>query len=251
MKKFFILTYLFICSIFSIFAQQYVFDTAELLSESEIENLNTKLSQISDIHKIGIYVVTIQDYEEYGYSIEEAAESIYEQNNFGIGEQNQGLMLLLSMKDRSFDLDSFNNGKIFTSSKKERIQEAFLDDFKENSWYSGFNDFASETDSIITAYEIRVANGEMDEESIMCLTIGIIVILVISLIISFARLSSEKGKLNNIKLADEANAYESEKGVNFTVSKDIFTHSTTRTIHHESSSSSSGGGGHSHSSGHF
>lgn len=245
LKNIFVI-FLFFCLNFA-FSQNFVFDEASLLTKTEVSTLNTKLSSISKSSGVGVYIVTIEDYGKYGSSIEEAAERIYSLKKLGIGENNSGLLFLVSMADRSYDLDSYNN-EIFTSKKRGRLENTFLDDFAENQWYSGFSDFVSKADSITQSF----VNGEIDEDDLIVIVIGIIVILIISLIIGFMRLSSEKGKLNNIAFAEDATSYESEKGVNYSNKKDIFTHTTVKTIIHEESKSSSGGsGGHSHSSGHF
>lgn len=252
MKRFFIALNILLFSIFAATAQNYVFDEADILSDQQESMLNSKLIQVSSSHGIGIYVVTINDYHKFGETVEEAAEAIYQGNDFGIGELKRGLLLLLSMRDRTYDLDSYNNN-VFGLNKRGSLENAFLDDFRQNSWYSGFVDYADTADSIMSRYEERKANGEIDEEVRNNIIVAAVVIAIVCLIFSIIRLTSEKKRLNNIHFATDADSYESENGVNYSRKEDKFSHTTTRTIVHEESNSSNsgGGGGHSHSSGSF
>lgn len=222
-----------------------VFDQAGLLNVQQISALEEKLQYSTEKHEIGIYIVTIQDFEKFGYDIEDAAENIYNKNGFGYGELKKGLLFLVSMNDRSFDIDSFNTGKIFNYSRKEILQESFLDDFRNNDWFNGFFDFAETIEDILIRYE----NGEYEENYTLYIVLGCFAFALIVALILFHK---EKSKLNNVAFANEASNYEAEDGLNLSVNNDIFKYSTVQHITHSSSSSSGGGGGgHSHSSGHF
>ena len=47
-------------------------------------------------HQFGFYIVTIEDYQQYtDGSVQDAAEYIYTQYGMGVGEDKDGLLLLL------------------------------------------------------------------------------------------------------------------------------------------------------------
>lgn len=255
-KTVFIFAAVFLCS----FAfSQNLFDEAKILTSEQRTELNSQLKRISSEHNVGIYIVTIQDYSAFGVSIEDAAETIYEKNNFGFGENKDGFMFLVSMSDRSYDLDAFNKGGvIFTSGKRARLEDSFLPYFRENDWFGGMYTFADRVENYLISYD----NGELDEDTLSVIYMSGFGVFAISLIISLVLLSKEKKKLLSVMMADNANMYSSEKGVAYSENKDLFRYSTVRQRVIESSSSSgsrsySGGGrshssgGHSHSSGHF
>ena len=82
----------------------FVYDTENLLTEDEWMELEMLADEISWRYNCAVYIVTIYDYEDYDSDIHYAAVNIYDNNDFGIGENREGIMLMLSMYDRDYDL---------------------------------------------------------------------------------------------------------------------------------------------------
>ena len=121
---------------------EYVFDVYGLLTNSEQRKLENRAEEISEQYGCGVYIVIVDDYEDYAYYVETAAEYIYEDTGLGMGSKRDGVMLLLSMHDRDYDIVAYGYGNTaFTDYGKERVAEEFKDDFRSNDWYNGLNDY--------------------------------------------------------------------------------------------------------------
>ena len=130
----------------------YVSDYAQLLSESERQELNSLAAQISDQYDFGVFVVIVNDYGNYvNGSIEDFAEEIFHSYGLGVGETEEGVILAMSMKERDFDIyahGEFGN-YAFTDYGKGQLADSFLDNFRRNDWAGGFRDFIYNCDKII------------------------------------------------------------------------------------------------------
>ena len=82
----------------------FVYDMAGLLSEEDDAYLEALASQISWEHNCAVYIVTMEDHQEYDSDIHYAVVSFYDSNSLGIGENREGILLMLSMYDRSYSL---------------------------------------------------------------------------------------------------------------------------------------------------
>ena len=60
--------------------------------------------------------------------------------NYGLGTERTGILLLLDMKERVFDICAHGSAAhyAFTEYGKDELANAFLDDFADDDWYSGF-----------------------------------------------------------------------------------------------------------------
>ena len=127
----------------------YVLDFAGLLTEQERSQLENMAASASEKYDSGVYVVTVNDYRDYNSeSPYEAAKTIYREYDLGLGSDNSGTMLMLSMDDRDYAYiatGEFGN-YAFTDYGKDKLEQEFLDDFRNNDWYSGFYDFISESE---------------------------------------------------------------------------------------------------------
>ena len=89
----------------------YVTDSAGLLTDEQRAELEDMAAGISEKYRCGVYIVTTQDYTEFGRgSIESCAEEIYDRYLIGFGETGDGILFLVSMAERDFDLDAHGSG---------------------------------------------------------------------------------------------------------------------------------------------
>ena len=83
---------------------RYVVDTYGLLSFDQWASLENQAANISEQHGCGIYIVTVDDYRNYGDgSVYDVTTQIYHRSGagFGMGSGRDGIMLLLSMNRNS------------------------------------------------------------------------------------------------------------------------------------------------------
>lgn len=238
----------------------FIIDEAGLISQNEAFALNEKLMSVTNRYGIGVYILLINDYENYASSVERATEKLYDECGFGVGAERSGMLLLLSMADRSFDWYTYGYGEAAFNSHKSRIEGSFLDDFRANDWFSGLSDFVSTAESILKSdrdsgvnYEEALLRAAESAKSKM-FGIGAVIAVIVAFIFAMIRLGIEKSKMKNVVQADNADKYVTDNGVAFSRNEDVYLYSNsyTRTIETSSSrSGGGGGGGGSHHSGHF
>ena len=125
----------------------YVWDTAAIMTEAEQNELQARAAEIAEKHRCACYIVTVGDYRDYsGDSPYEAAKSIWNDMDFGYGDGKDGEMLMLSMDDRDFAIIAHGDygNAVFTDYGKEKLDEVYLDNFRDNDWYGGFSDYLTQ-----------------------------------------------------------------------------------------------------------
>lgn len=121
-------------------SRAHVGDSAGLLSADEYTELENMCAAVSDKYGCGVYIITVSDFRQFGNSVESAAEAIFKGTGMGVGEDENGVMLLLSMEERDYDLlahGSIGNAA-FTDYGKDLLADSFLSYFRQNDWFGGF-----------------------------------------------------------------------------------------------------------------
>ena len=223
-------------------------DTVGLLTSDEDLTLEARAEEISAQYGVGIYLLILEDYSEYYDDPYETAYELYHQNTLGMGEDRDGVILLMSMSDRKY-ATFFYGPKAeyaFDAYGQELMEEEFLDDFRDDDWYDGFEDYLEVCDEYLARAEagdpVRrddSSAGGSDGSGIgttilVCLGISAVIALIVCLIL--------RGKMKSVRKGTHADAYVTGS-LNLTASRDQYTHTTeTRTkIEHESSDSGGGG----------
>lgn len=121
----------------------YLIDEPGLLTQDEAETLESRAAELTGRYGIGVYIAVVDDFTDYASDCETASEEIYLANGFGVGSEQNGILLMLSMADRDYDLCAYGTDAhlAFTDYGKERLEEEFLDDFRYDDWYTGFEDY--------------------------------------------------------------------------------------------------------------
>lgn len=223
-------------------------DTVGLLTSDEDLTLEARAEEISAQYGVGIYLLILEDYSEYYDDPYETAYELYHQNTLGMGEDRDGVILLMSMSDRKY-ATFFYGPKAeyaFDAYGQELMEEEFLDDFRDDDWYDGFEDYLEVCDE----YLARAEAGDpvrRDDSSAGCsdgsgIGTTILVCLGISAVIAMIVCLILRGKMKSVRKGTHADAYVTGS-LNLTASRDQYTHTTeTRTkIEHESSDSGGGG----------
>lgn len=246
-------------------AQLYhVTDTVGLLTEKQRSNLEMKARALAEQYNLGIYAVVVDDYYNYASgSVQDAAEAIYKKYSLGVGTEKNGVLLLLSMGDRDYSLiaHGINGNYAFNDEGRTYLIKYFLDDFAENDWYTGLEDYITWSGNYLEAAEqgepYSYRNIPMSaSEKAAAIGIRVLIIFLAPLLIAAIYIASLTAKMKSIEQATKAVAYVSG---NIKMKKEIdkFIHATeTRTkiskdSGSKSGSRSSGSGGFSGTSGKF
>ncbi|MFR7745389.1 MAG: TPM domain-containing protein [Acutalibacteraceae bacterium] len=125
----------------------YVTDAAGLLSENETMLLEKMAESVSKKYGVGVYIVTVEDYRDFhSEGVYKATYTIYHECTMGEGPNRDGIMLLLSMDDRDWAMFCYGSRceYAFNSYGQQKLEKVFLDNFGENDWYGGFEDYVKE-----------------------------------------------------------------------------------------------------------
>ena len=125
----------------------YVTDAAGLLSENEDMLLEKMAESVSQKYGVGVYIVTVEDYRDFhSEGVYKATYTIYHECTMGEGPNRDGIMLLLSIDDRDWAMFCYGSRceYAFNSYGQQKLEKVFLDNFGENDWYGGFEDYVKE-----------------------------------------------------------------------------------------------------------
>ena len=253
-----------ICLVFSLTvpvsadASVYVLDQAGILSMEEQADLTEQAREVSETYACGVHIAIVPDYRVYASSVEDASEQIYQQYGMGYGPGQDGIVLLLSMAERDYDLCAYGTGNsAFTDYGKDALAQTFLDDFGDDYWYDGFMDYIRTSGEYLQmAADGTPFDADTDPNNGMGpLTKFTIVIGIPALIAALICLYFKRG-MRSVYQAASAQEYCTPDSLNLTVRTDRYTRTTTTRTKIERDSSSKGGtsvnsDGYSHSSGKF
>ena len=215
-----------------------VWDEAELLNETEVAQLNSKLESISKKYKAEIRVVTLSSMD--GGDIDEFLEYLYDESGFGYGENHDGVLLVVCMDPREYRILSNGfAGEAITSGDIDAIGEAFKSDLSDGNYADAFDTFADKCEYYLDGH-INGFPFNTGKNLLICVGIGLVVALIVTGI--------WKGQLKSVRKQSAANAYVKAGTMQITQSGDFFMYrNVTKT--QKQSSSSSGSSGSSRSTG--
>ena len=210
----------------------FLFDEADLLSNSEEDKLTKKLTALSKTYNAQVVVVTIESTD--GIDIEYYLEYVYDDMDFGYGANRDGVLLLVAMEERQFHI--LSNGfasDAIDSYDIDSICDAMASDLSGGDYAGAFDEFVAQCDYYLDGY-INGYPFNFGNTLLICLVIGIIVALIVSAVL--------KGQLKSVRKQEKANVYVKPGSMNVTLSNDIFLYrNITRTKKAEKSSGSGSG----------
>ena len=122
----------------------FVTDGTGVLTDIEKQELRDRAADISARYDFGVYVVVVDDHRSYvNGGIEDFAEEVFHSYGLGYGNDENGVILAMSMNERDYDIyahGDFGN-YAFTDYGKDQLADSFLDNFRRNDWAGGFRDY--------------------------------------------------------------------------------------------------------------
>lgn len=223
----------------------YVTDDAGLLTPEQWEALNSKAKAISEQYNCGVYIVTVNDYQQFANSVEDCSRGIFNKYELGYGSTKDGVLLLLSMADRDYDLiahGDFGNAA-FTDYGKEQLDAYFLPSFAKDDWYSGFAGYLNGVDEFMAAADAgepvdTYADEGASEGATKAAKTG--VVLGVPTVVAGLVNRVQARKMKSVRRRTNASAYAAPTGLIIHDQQERYTHSTES--RHRVVSSSSGGG---------
>ena len=220
-------------------------DEAGLLSEEESSTLINKLEEISQRQKNEVAVVTVNSLE--GKTAEAYADDYYDYNGYGYGENDDGLLLLVSMGEREWAVTAYGycHTVAFTDAGLDYISSEFRRKLSSGEYAKAFDCFADLCDDFLT----QAATGEPYDVDNMpkgkVSPFWLYTDLVVAFFISFGIVKGKSRNLKSVKKQESAKAYERRGSLSLRRSTDSLVNRivTQKTIRNEKNSSSGSSGG--------
>ena len=214
--------------------EQFLYDEADLLTDSEEEALVQKLEEVSHATNAQIVVVTLASMD--GGNIDEFIDYLYDTMGFGYGENHDGVLLLVCMDPREYRI--LSNGYAGTAIGPDQIDTLcdFMETYLPNGHYvAAFNSFADQCGEFLEYYQMG-SPFRVGKNLAISLIIGIIAGLIVVLVL--------KSQLKSVRKQDQAHRYVKPGSMTVDMQYDIFLYRTvTRTKKQERVESTSSGSG--------
>lgn len=196
-------------------------DAADILTDSEEKELNQQLDTISEKQECDVVVVTVNSLD--GKSVEAYADDYYDDNGYGYGEEESGILLLVTMNDREWHISTSGYAvTAFTDAGLAYMEDQFVSDLSDGAYLDAFSQYASLCDDFLT----QAKNGEpYDTGNLPKGTVSPLWILgdlLIGGVIAFVMALIKKAKLRSVKSQVAATEYEKAGSLNLTVRTDRF-----------------------------
>lgn len=209
------------------FADEYyrAIDLAELLTQSEWEELNQRLDELSQRQSMDVAVITTDDLG--GLSIQDYADSAYEQCRYGYGADRDGVLLVVSMADHDWYIATHGGGiTAFTDAGIRYIGRQMKEDLSSGSYAAAFETYAALCDRFIT----QARSGQpFDGSSLPREPLGIkwaLISVAVGVVIAFVVVAGMKGKMKSVRFQSAANSYLREGSLAVTEGSDLYLYRT-------------------------
>lgn len=205
-------------------SKDYVVDNADLLTQTEENELSKKLQDISDELQFDVVVVTTNS--TGSKTATEYADDYFDYNGYGRGSNNDGALFLVDMGDRKWAISTSGYGiEAIVDSALDDMEEEIVPYLKSGDYDCAFNEFADLTYDIVN----DAKNGKSYSNSTTSTTknhknIGtnLIVAFSIGAGISLIIILVYRSKLKPVKFQKEAKEYIVPGSFNLRRSDDVF-----------------------------
>ena len=203
---------------------QHLFDEVGLLTTEEHVQIENLAGDISQEYGCGIYMVAVWDYNEYGSTVRAAAENYFLAQNLGLGSDDNGVLLFLSMAQRDYALIAHGalGNAAFTDYGKDVLSDAFLENFSYDDWPGGFMTYVITSGSFL---EQASTGKPVDVPQERNTGLTLVMILLIPAVIAGISCGVMAASMKTARIKTEADGYRGQ--VQITGSRDQY---LTRTV---------------------
>ena len=225
-------------------------DEAGLLSDDEADSLLAQLDEISERQNCDVIVVTVASLD--GKTAESYADDYFDFNGYGLGQDRDGILLLLSMEDRDWAISTHGFAiTAFTDAGQSYMTDHFLSYISDGEYAQGFQKYAELCDQFLT----QAKEGEpYDTDNLPKGSVAFVwlpIDIVIGCIIAFFRAQGKKKRLKTVRKKVSARDYIVQGSLKARTNREILLNSVVSSSDISSSdngSSDSGGGSSTHTS---
>jgi len=213
-------------------------DAADLLSAEQESVLLERLNSVSETYKVDVVVATVDSIGES--DVETYAEAYFDQNGFGVGNYDGGVLLLVSMEYSDYCVWAEGLGGVAVSQEEgDSIGETVAASLSAENYADAFHDFVDECEYQIDG-EINGFPFNFGKNLLIALVIGLVLAMIIT--------GVWKGQLKSVHKQQTATQYTKPGSMQVTYSNELFLYRTVSTRRKEKSSSSGSSGSSGHAS---
>ena len=255
-----------IASLVTVFAERnlpLLVDDADLLTDREENSINSKLERISGDQQCEVAILTV--YSLGGKTATEYADDFFDYNGYGYGNDDDGILLLISMEYSDWAMTTYGFGiTAFTDKGLDYMSDEFLPYLSDGDYKEAFSIYAELCDELLTQanngspYGAKGISRSYDSVEKPFSPKRILISLGIGVIFAFIITGIMKGKLKSVRFQPAAASYVRQDSLIITESKDLFLYTNVnRRVRPKNNSSgssthrSSSGRSHGGSSGRF
>ena len=208
-----------------------VVDDADILSDTEENELLKEVNEISDRQKCDVVIVTVNSLD--GKTATQYADDYFVNNGYGAGSEKDGVLFLLGMSERKWAICTHGYGiYAFTDAGQEHIMKDVKPYLKKAKYSKAFTEFARNCDKYIeqahTGKPYDKSNLPKRALPFYFIPVSILIGAVISLVIMFIW---KKTSLTSVEMRNEADEYAVNGSLKLNQSRDIFLYrNISRTI---------------------
>lgn len=183
-----------------------VMDPGELLTEEEWRTLMSKADEIRIRQKCDVAIITTNSAD--GRTMEELGDFLYEYNDFGYGENLDGVLLVIVIEAKSWYITTSGYGiTAFTDAGIEYIGEQMSPYLSSGDYVGAFNVYLEKCDELITMARDGAPYGAKNKSDEPLSIIWIPISIAIGVVIALIVVKGMKSDLKSVKKKKEANSY--------------------------------------------
>lgn len=220
-----------------------VVDNAGVLTPDDLATLNTMADNVSEQYQCDVAYILVSGTD--GKDSESYTFVFYEQNGYGYGDNDDGIMLLIDVANRQFRCITHGYGAYaVTDAGQEYLEDSYLKHLKNSNWAKAGEAYISAVDTLLSGarsaapYDV----GNMPEESLGA--VWILIDVLIGFVLAFIPVGIMKHKLKTVEARDDAANYVRNGSFQLIHSRDHLVNSyITKTPRPKDDDNHSGGGG--------
>lgn len=210
-----------------------IVDMADLLDEEEENALQRQFVKIAEEYECDVVVVTTDSCG--GKSPQDYTDDYYYENGYGYGQDIDGIMLMVAMKERKFHLGTRGAAiDIFTDYGLQRIDDLITPDLSDGEYYKAFKKFGELAKEFIAEAETKEPFSEAHPyKEKMGLGLRLLISLIAGLVAAVIVLAVLFGQLRSVRTKREAQDYVRDGSFHVNRKRDLYLYSTVTRIKKE------------------
>ncbi|MDD6212625.1 MAG: TPM domain-containing protein [Clostridiales bacterium] len=192
-----------------------VVDQADLLTDQEEAELSWELDSISEELNFDVVVVSVSSLN--GETIQTAADDFFDEQGYGMGNSQDGALLMLAMEERQWYVSTSGTGIDYIDENDlDEMENRMVEHFSEGNYLEGFLAYA---DSCREAVEYGGISGHGGNGVSLFWIPGS---LLIGFVLAFLVTKTWKDQLKSVHYQKAALSYVEEESKKVTKSQDQF-----------------------------